>query len=167
MKGLYALDINIPDKKIKAWLYDTFLDKKIRFRGNIQYDLSIGDDPASFGDDRIVLEINDPNGNKGQKDDQILTNPDEPSFLSKLTLFPNPVSKDLRIRFNAMLKETGVLTIYRMNGEAISTQKIAIEKGMNTIEWDLSNLPYLTNGIYFLDLHLSQSVLKGKVILLR
>lgn len=167
LKGLYALDISIPDKKIKAWLHDSYLDKKIRFRGNIQYDILINDDPTSFGDDRIVLEINDPNGNKGQKDDQILTNPDEPSFLSKLTLFPNPVSKDLRIRFNAMLKETGVLTIYRMNGEAISTQKIAIEKGMNTIDWDLSNLPHLTNGIYFLDLHLSQSVLKGKVILLR
>jgi hypothetical protein len=149
---------------------------KINSIGEIIWQTSIG---GSQGDSCHSILIN-PDGSliagghsnsdsSGDKDDNCRGDLDfwvveiEPNYLknqsfatNKITLFPNPTSRDLTINLNNFQKEISV-KITTILGETIKTKKYF---NASTIDFEIEN----SSGIYFITLEFDHKVKTYKVI---
>jgi hypothetical protein len=68
---------------------------------------------------------------------------------STIALLQNPVKDNLSFSFTSLTDKATDVTIYSMSGAKVFTQKIATQKGRNSISVALNN--YITSGTYILE----------------
>ncbi|KJS06880.1 MAG: hypothetical protein VR77_03450 [Flavobacteriales bacterium BRH_c54] len=69
--------------------------------------------------------------------------------ISNPTIYPNPITDNGVLEFNANSTEVTVITIYDVSGRIILNNQHFTNKGINKIQLETSNL---TNGMYFISL---------------
>lgn len=83
--------------------------------------------------------------------------PDERNF----RVFPNPVSQNATISFNATSEDNALITICNELGEKVGEINEKVKEGLFTKEIDVSSLP---QGIYFIRLSMNNNVQVSKII---
>ncbi len=90
-------------------------------------------------------------------------------FITSFLAYPNPINNQVQFKFNS--NEEGIydFVIFNNLGIPIFEQKILIQSGENTFEWNLidNNGNIATTGTYFLTISKGLRSFKNKIILLR
>jgi hypothetical protein len=68
---------------------------------------------------------------------------------SSIALLQNPVKDNLSFSFTSLTDKVSDVTVYSMSGAKVLTQKMATQKGRNSISIALNN--YITSGTYILE----------------
>ncbi len=82
-------------------------------------------------------------------------------LLEKAVVFPNPVSQNMEILFNATANTTGKLIVTDMLGKIISQQDVQILGGENKINYAAHDL---ANGYYLYSIQAGNAVVNGKFV---
>lgn len=69
--------------------------------------------------------------------------------LNELSVYPNPASDKVSVKFNFNESKTSTLEVFDLSGRMVYSESIATEVGENIVELDLSSL---SSGTYFLKL---------------
>ena len=70
--------------------------------------------------------------------------------VSGTTVYPNPASKNMSLRFESTIEEKATVTITSATGKVISNKPVQVYKGQNQQLVDVTQLPA---GVYFIQLH--------------
>lgn len=70
--------------------------------------------------------------------------------VSGTTVYPNPASKNMSLRFESAIEEKATVTITSATGKVISNKPVQVYKGQNQQLVDVTQLPA---GVYFIQLH--------------
>ncbi len=62
--------------------------------------------------------------------------------------FPNPFSNKISLEINSLFNESGVLSLYSINSTLITSKKVRIQKGNNSLSL---NTDELSKGVYYLN----------------
>ncbi len=90
---------------------------------------------------------------------------DEPIFSESVTVYPNPFSNEVFVRFEAAYDYTITLSMRDMLGKTISQQEVQIVAGANEIRLDANE--NLAGGIYFVELQSLKESRSFKLVKLR
>ncbi|MEM7036845.1 MAG: T9SS type A sorting domain-containing protein, partial [Bacteroidota bacterium] len=77
-----------------------------------------------------------------------------------LQVFPNPVTAELNVRFEALKGGSGALRVYGMDGRLLSAQRMSVRKGANEMVVEMEKLPA---GMYVVELQTKDFVLRRRV----
>ncbi|MBK8564997.1 MAG: T9SS type A sorting domain-containing protein [Saprospiraceae bacterium] len=91
-------------------------------------------------------------GGTGERENYIDVNPftlnkDDKATGNHLEINPNPVESKLNIKYTASMSQSIDVSVFTADGKRVISQKIQVEKGVNTFNFDLENLPA---GVYFI-----------------
>ena len=110
-----------------------------------EYDVSIESASATFTTGSITGIVNE-------------------DFRKNLTIYPNPFKDKLNISFYNYQEESTVIKIFNQSGVLIKTINQESQIGNQEIE---INTEDLTDGIYFLNLNINNSIISKKIVLIR
>lgn len=88
----------------------------------------------------------------------------EPNFSDNIQLLGNPVSNNLRFSMTSDYVSDVTITLFTIDGKRVLSDFQFINRGINYIETDISNLP---NGLYFLHLQSENETVEEKVLIMR
>ncbi|MEO5569738.1 MAG: kelch repeat-containing protein, partial [Bacteroidia bacterium] len=86
----------------------------------------------------------------------------ENNFTNELLVFPNPTNSSLTISFQSSSKQNIELRIYNTLGKQIYLEKAAIASGKFEKE---INVKKLSDGIYFLQVKMAETIISKKVVI--
>lgn len=64
------------------------------------------------------------------------------------SLFPNPATDYITVSVNLAQKTTDTWQLTAMNGRQVATRPVVLQPGLNTIQWNINNLPQGTYLIH-------------------
>ncbi len=95
----------------------------------------------------------------GKTNDSNIMNTKE---LEQLVIYPNPAHNIANMTFMETKKELGWISIYNINGQLISSEKVLISEGYNNLNLDVQSLP---EGLYCLSVQTENTQLKAKLMI--
>jgi hypothetical protein len=87
-----------------------------------------------------------------------------PNFNENIKILGNPVSDNLRFSITSDYVSDVTIDLFTIDGKRVLNEFQFINKGINYIETDVSNLP---NGLYFLHLQSEMGTFTDKVLIMR
>ncbi|NJN77926.1 MAG: T9SS type A sorting domain-containing protein [Saprospiraceae bacterium] len=88
----------------------------------------------------------------------------EPNFSDNIKILGNPVSDNLRFSMTSDYVSDVTISLFSIDGKRVLNEFQFINKGINYIETDISNLP---NGLYFLHLQSETETFTDKILIMR
>lgn len=103
-------------------------------------------------------DIHTPSLNANTNDGQgffLPSNPENGSFSNELSLFPNPASNQVNLKFSSESSDFGQVEVYNINGAKIFSQAANINAGVNTVSINTADL---TAGNYIVSLVTNEGI---------
>jgi len=88
----------------------------------------------------------------GSPSDNLVVGINEQNEFSQLTMFPNPVEKELNIRFDVQANAKTIIAITDISGKAIQSHLINAITGSNLVSIDTQSM---RAGIYFMTIKMN------------
>jgi len=83
------------------------------------------------------------------------------AWLNSFQVTPNPTNGTIYIEIGAPENLDAQISIHNLTGQSVYRQQLAINKGLQTLSLDLSNL---TSGVYFISVQSEHAVVTKKLI---
>ncbi|MFK7907216.1 MAG: T9SS type A sorting domain-containing protein, partial [Chitinophagales bacterium] len=110
------------------------------------------------------IVYNNNTGNHFSKQGETILLDKEKNNEGKMTVFPNPASNELMVKYEAAENTKVSVELYSLEGKKVGTQSIEALKGENTIRLNTSQLP---TGMYLLKVNESNRHLSKRVVISR
>lgn len=106
------------------------------------------------GDGGNNIFLDNINFYKGGPSDKSVLGLDELSSVKELSLYPNPVSSELNIKFTTEMNQDVNINIYDISGKSAQKQLIQAVEGSNLVQL---NVQTLSKGLYFVNISSGES----------